>query len=266
MSLGLYIESIHDADAAIKRGDNSSSIYMIRGGAKVSTVMHLADGIRDLDRAISLDPKNASAHIHRGRGLLYLDRISDALLDLNVALELHSGDASWFGLRGLAYVKIGNPEAAIADFNQAEEGGLKDNFLYYRRGLAYAMTRDFAKAEADAIRAIRLRPSDAGQLFLRSAIRYALSRADDAEADYKAVQDQNPDLAAAFPHPSKLPFKELAAVRLRHMAEGSDVIEVQTQFPRKKPVIIPPVPELRFEPIVPLPPTGKFCVVGQPCD
>lgn len=93
---------------------------LVRADANARTSGGLTQALRDIDRAIALDGKNARAW--RLRGDLLREAGGDlnrATSDLTKAIELAPGDAEAYELRGVAYTNQHRFDRAIADYDQA---------------------------------------------------------------------------------------------------------------------------------------------------
>jgi tetratricopeptide (TPR) repeat protein len=75
--------------------------------------------IAEFDRAIKLDPNNATAYFGRGRGYLRKGDNSRAVADYSQALRLNPNDVISYSNRGRAYARMGDYDNAVADFESA---------------------------------------------------------------------------------------------------------------------------------------------------
>lgn len=114
----------------------------------------------EIDKALSLDRRSASAYfirstIHRKKG-----RLRQALKDLDRALRLDPADPSILTERGIVHCMMGNPRRAIRELDRAL--GLDSTNVVARteRGLAYRNLAEYEMALADLEAAISEDPSD----------------------------------------------------------------------------------------------------------
>src|SRR5206468_655911 len=95
-----------------------------RGVAKIDT-RYIDDAIADFDRALQLDPKDATAYINRGLTKQTKGDLDGAVADYNRALELNPKDAiaytTAYNARGLAKQTKGDLDGAVADYNRVLE-------------------------------------------------------------------------------------------------------------------------------------------------
>lgn len=117
--------------------------------------------IKDLDRAIELQPNFAIAHCQRG--LAYqqssLDPLGDkALADAEEAIKIDPTISLAHIVRGNALRQKNNPSAAIEAFNQAIKHNPDSWSAYSNRAGAYVETQEFDKAQIDLETALSLDP------------------------------------------------------------------------------------------------------------
>ena len=138
---------------------------------------------RSYDRAIVLDPKDASAYTLRG--LAYQDKVEfdRAIADYDKAIALDPKDADPYVSRGLAYYLKGELDRTIADCNKALELEPKNSAAWLMLGAARYDAGDFKGASADLLRSIEI-DEDAYAMLYRFL---AQSRAGEAaETELKA--------------------------------------------------------------------------------
>ena len=116
-----------------------------------------------------------------------------AVADLNRALDLDPNDASAWYNRGIAYDDLGDRDHAIADYTRAIRLEPNDALYYNNRGNSLIGKNDYEHAMADYDRAIRLdREIRAGLLQPRHRLaRASRSRAGIADLDMAIKLDPN---------------------------------------------------------------------------
>ena len=125
--------------------------------------------IADYDKAISFDPKDASAYLMRGKAYYKKSLIrvnadydkaqhAQAIKDFNRALLINPKEFDAFFNRGNVYVLIGDYERAIADFGKYIARKPSDFTGYFRRGFAHEMLGNKRKAVADYRKVLSLQP------------------------------------------------------------------------------------------------------------
>ncbi|WP_298884188.1 tetratricopeptide repeat protein [uncultured Bradyrhizobium sp.] len=157
---------------------------LVRADANARTSSGLTPALRDIDRAIALDGKNARAW--RLRGNLLREAGGDlnrATSDLSKAIELDPKDAEAYEQRGVAYTNQHRFDRAIADYDQAIK--LKPDYAqaWSDRGATYYLNGDNDKAVADLSEALRLDPNRARSYTNRGAAYKKLGQLDKSVAD-----------------------------------------------------------------------------------
>lgn len=143
--------------------------------------------------AIEADPKDAAAHVGRGRALVQLGEFPRAMRDLNKAVELDPSNARWWCQRGEARLQADDEDGALADFARAIELDPKLPDVYVARAALYFDRGDYHRAAADETRVIQLRPDDA-QAYIQRAETYRLAqRLTEALADLTRADELRPN-------------------------------------------------------------------------
>lgn len=188
-SKALPAEIIQACSAIIDQSADSVSdraaALLVRGGANARTSGGLTQALRDIDRAIALDGKNAKAW--RLRGDLLREAGGDlnrAAADLSRAIELDPQDAEAYELRGLVYTNQRRLDRALADYDQAIK--LKPDYAqaWSDRGATYYLNGDNEKAVRDLSEALRLDPNRPRSYTNRGAAYKKLGQLDKSIADY----------------------------------------------------------------------------------
>ena len=109
--------------------------------------------LADLNEAIRLDQKLASAYLVRGEIWLRKKELDKAIADLNAALGLEPLSAA-YDARGFAWASKTKYDKAIDDYNEAIRLDSATARSYYGRGCAWAAKKEFEKAVIDFDEAI----------------------------------------------------------------------------------------------------------------
>lgn len=153
--------------------------------------------IHDLDQAIVLDPKSASAFQSRGTAYTLKGQNERAIQDFNQAIQLDPKSATSFYARGGVYNSEGRYDRAIQDFDQAIrlKPALAPVFFaatFHERGLAYFGKGKYQRAIQDYDQAIRLYPNLTQASTDRDAALRALRPPTRAETDVAKTRQLNP--------------------------------------------------------------------------
>ena len=152
------------------------------------------DAIRNLDRAIDLDPSNVSALVARGIHFNLRSQYGEAIEDLNGAITQHPSDASLYVKRGGAWLGLREFGSAIEDLNMAVSLN-PDAEAFMARGDARTENEQYVSAMEDYERAIALSPS-AEAYISREESHFKLDNFDNALRDSNraiALDKTNPD-------------------------------------------------------------------------
>ena len=101
-----------------------------------------------------------------GRQAIDAKRWNEALNAYNKAIDLNPNDASAYNNRGLAYDNLNKDDLAIADYNKAIELNPKDADAYYNRGNAYGRLGNSTYANQDLKIAAKL-----GNIFAQKSLK-----------------------------------------------------------------------------------------------
>jgi tetratricopeptide (TPR) repeat protein len=165
------------ANAAADR----AAALVVRADANGRASGGVSQALRDLDRAIALDGRNARAYRLRG------DLLREAGGDLNraasKAIELDPQDAEAYELRGVVYTNQRRLDRAIADYDQAIK--LKPDYAqaWSDRGATHYLDGDNEKAIRDLDEALRLDPTRPHSYTNRGAAYKKLGQLDKSVAD-----------------------------------------------------------------------------------
>jgi len=113
-----------------------------------------------LNKAIELQPDNASAYGIRGYIYFSLEKYQQAIDSFSKAIQLNPTKAEYFNSRGAIYNKISQYEKAIDDFNQAILFDSNDAAFYNNRGTVQLKHGDKKIGCLDAEKACVLKSCD----------------------------------------------------------------------------------------------------------
>lgn len=143
-------QALADANAALDRGYLRPNAYAFRAELHAE-LGDLEAARRDLDEAIALDRRSASAHRQRAQVLMQLGRCDEAISDLHTAIKINP-DAVLYLLRGQAYLTRGQGDDLIKarqDFAQVPQHDPLYPQAMLGRGMAYARLNRPDRAEQD---------------------------------------------------------------------------------------------------------------------
>jgi len=97
-----------------------------------------SEALNAYDKAIELNPDNASAYNNRGLAYDHLDKNDPAIADYKKAIELNPKYGDAFNNLGKTFSKLENYQRAILYYDRAIELNRKDADAYYNRGHAFS--------------------------------------------------------------------------------------------------------------------------------
>ncbi|WP_422928855.1 tetratricopeptide repeat protein [Singulisphaera sp. PoT] len=189
-------EAVISFEKAIEIDPNNASPWVSKGDALAGLGRH-EDAILCFDKAIEIDPNDDSAWASKGDALAGLGRREDAILCFDKAIEIDPNYAFPWSGKGRALADLGRREDAILCFDKAIELGPNYAFPWSGKGRALA---DLGRRE-DAIlcfdKAIELGPNYASPWVGKCRALAGLGRREDAILCFdKAIEiDPNDDFA-----------------------------------------------------------------------
>jgi tetratricopeptide (TPR) repeat protein len=114
------------------------------------------EALNAYNKAIELNPNDASAYNNRGLAYDNLDKNDLAIADYEKAIELNPKYGDAFNNRGKTFGKLGDYKQAILNYDRAIELNPKNADAYYNRGNAYSRLGDYTYANQDLKKAANL--------------------------------------------------------------------------------------------------------------
>lgn len=118
------------------------------------------DALARIERAVSMDPNNAHAHIQRAHCLLALRRRPDACAAAAVAQRHAAADPVLLDAIGGFFNRAGDQRRAMAAYDQAVALAPDNPHFLFNRAAVRVFVGQLAEAESDYDRVIALRPTD----------------------------------------------------------------------------------------------------------
>ena len=126
---GHYDKAIEEYNKAIEIDPNDASIYVNRGRAKQENGDY-REAIKDYSKAIEVDPKYSTSYSHRGGIKFDLGDKRGAIEDFSKAINLDPKNENigrWYYNRGVAKFQIGLEDGCI-DLSKAGEQGMMEAY------------------------------------------------------------------------------------------------------------------------------------------
>ncbi|MFH1706953.1 MAG: tetratricopeptide repeat protein [Planctomycetota bacterium] len=179
------------------REDFVDDISWVRAAMNCRKVGDLAGAIRNLDRALAINPANDQAHNERGYALEQQGDLAGALGHYRTAVRLRSGGVEAANNIGIVLRKLGRFDEAAEHYRAAIAAHPDRAELYYNLGLVHGARQDAAAAAVWYIRALDVRP-DYPEAHNNLGLAYmTLGRRDDAVAQFRAALRLKPGFREA---------------------------------------------------------------------
>jgi tetratricopeptide (TPR) repeat protein len=155
-----YDKAIKDLNRAIQLNPNYALAYNNRGNAYYA-LNKFEKAMDDYSQTLEIDPNYATAYYNLAN--IYAEKLKQyekAIENYNKAVELDPNYAVAYNSRGVAYYYLMQYKKAIVDYNKAMEL-IQDCALFYRnRGIVYFELAQYNEALKDFNRAIELDPTE----------------------------------------------------------------------------------------------------------
>lgn len=116
-----------EAEVLVKDKQKLPGVYRIyyNHGMSLIDVDRYQEGLADLQRALTLEPRSFVNHGGVAVGYLKLERYPEAIAEFRRAIEMEPGYVNAYHGRGLANIGLGDKAAALVDFEKSCELGWK---------------------------------------------------------------------------------------------------------------------------------------------
>jgi len=186
-----YDDAVRDFSRAIEL-DPTSQAYNNRANALLRAGRY-GEADVDLDRALSLDGRNADARVNRAQLLIATRRSpEEAEAELTRALEIDPHSEVAWRTRGILRAEQDRRDEAHADLSEAIRCWPGSMLAHYNRGLVQGKMGRSEEAMADLDRAIAIEETFAPAWSARGKLKLDLGRAAEAEADFTKALSLQP--------------------------------------------------------------------------
>lgn len=185
------------ADADVAANPDTASYYLVRANMMLD-LSRFDDAIRDLDKVLSLEPKNATALADRAMARVWKGNSEAARPDLNAAAAIGSRNDVVLRVRGLIAQQKGLWRDAIADYSASLKIDPNSAFALGHRAEAQRAIGDSDAALRDAAAAIELQPSWVEMYLLRANILRSQGKPTAVLGEAAAMTTANPKNSYAY--------------------------------------------------------------------
>jgi protein O-GlcNAc transferase len=172
------------------------------------------EAVRQIDAALAINPKIASAYVNRGVVLQHLKRLDEALANYDQAIRLEPDDADHFYNRGNALKEMNRLDEAVANYNRAIALNPDHTGALYNRGNALGQLKRSAEALASYELVISLNPRHTEACVNRGIVLAELGRFHEALASFDRA------IAVSPRHPGAWVNRGMALHQLERLDEA----------------------------------------------
>jgi tetratricopeptide (TPR) repeat protein len=162
---------------------------------------HLQDyynALRDLDRALQLDPFNDEIFVSRGAVKLHMQSYLWSLNDFDSAIRINSKNILAYSNRAVARATLRDYDGALEDCSKAIQLDPYNAEAYLKRGIIKADMENYAGAKEDLSYSIRLKDNVPYTWFNRALANIHLGDTTSAIDDFSTVLELDPYNALTF--------------------------------------------------------------------
>jgi len=194
---GNHAGAVHQIDVALKVNPKAASAFSNRGLA-LQELRRLDEALASYDKAIALKPDYAESFNNRGNALQELRRLDEALASYDKAIALKPDYAEAFNNRGNTLKEQTRLVEALASYDKAI--ALKPDYAaaFNNRGNTLRELERFDEALSNYNKAIGLKPDYPEAVNNRGLVLQELKRFDEALASYDRAIALKPDNAEVF--------------------------------------------------------------------
>ena len=159
-----------------------------------STLESEREQIRNLVKANNKD-FTANQYIESGQRHYAAGRSEEAIEDYNRAIEIDPNNATAYNNRGVVYIgynEFGTDEIALSDVNHAIELNPTNAIMYINRGAVYQNKNEYDKAFDDYMRAVNIDPNEPSIYLNRGSLYRSQGKQILALADYNHALELDP--------------------------------------------------------------------------
>ena len=154
--------------------------------------------VKDFNRFIKAEPREADAYLNRGACYLYLGDTTKALNDYNKAIRINTFDPEGYVRRSRIYAMQENFDEALKDLDKAIELDTNNTFAYFNRALIRHDKQQIKGALDDLDKVLEQEPGNALTLYNRAILRAQIGDYNNALDDYDRVIAVNPNNVLAY--------------------------------------------------------------------
>ena len=171
-------------DDVVRKNTDAGAPFVERGyhnrGLALLQAKQYPDALRDFDRALEINPRDADALMGRGTLFARIGSFDRALADLGQAIEIDPEYAEAYAKRCFAKMLLEQPLAALPDCEKAVALDPRHRDAHTNLGVVYVALNHAGEAETSYRRALAIEPSNGDANYNYGVLLAALGRRDEA--------------------------------------------------------------------------------------
>lgn len=199
---------------------DQAKAYLLRAGLQESS----EDKLKDLQKAIEVDPTNSEAWQARVAVLFADGKLEEAVTDAEKLLEKEPDNLFALEAAVQALFQLKKFDQAVELLTKRIEKDPKIGPLYRARARAYSFLEQSEKALDDVNKALEIDPKDAESLIVRSQLYYDMKEFEKASRDVTEALKIQPDAVQG------IIMRSLVASREKRFAEAIADMEMLVRF------------------------------------
>ncbi len=154
-----YAAAVADFDKAIQLNPREASYYFERGRSNYSLPNAAAVAVKDYSKALELEPEWRIAFYNRGLANFVLEDWAASVKDFDKAITMDPTDPKAYEFRGRSLSNLERYDEAIADLTKTIELRPESSNAYYYRAIAYVESGQYEKGMIDYDKTLELAPT-----------------------------------------------------------------------------------------------------------
>ncbi|MBI5325305.1 MAG: tetratricopeptide repeat protein [Ignavibacteriae bacterium] len=161
-----YPGALKELDKAIALNPKDLSSINMRGLVKFELGKH-QEALEDFNKVVEIDPNSFSAYHNRANAKILMKDYEGAITDLDMAIKMNPQSSVEYHSRGEAKFDIGDYNGAIKDFNTSLQLNPKNWQAFATRAVAKYNTCDYKGAIKDFDKTLEFNPRDSVSILKR---------------------------------------------------------------------------------------------------
>lgn len=179
-----YDGALKELDRAIAINPKDLSSINMRGLVRFELGKH-REALEDFNKVVEMDPNSFSAYHNRANAKILMKDYEGAISDLDVAIKMNSQSSVEYHSRGEAKFEIGDYKGAIKDFNISLQLNPKNEQALATRAVAKYNIEDFKGAINDFDKTLEINPRDSVSILKRGLSKMQLGLIESGCLDLK---------------------------------------------------------------------------------